>query len=749
MIIPLHAHSTNGSLKRSVLTVDEYINKASELGLDHLALTDYCSMSAAIEFHDKCRKHSIKPIIGIEINITNDINPSVYGEKYTIVLLAKNYDGYLRLVRYHNTMQFNKMTVTHKDICAIGGDNLMVLFPCNINPIVFAKANNDDHYVRIVLSLYSVFDNILLGIHPSDNTKQQYVNNIYMKLEKEYGLVSVIDNDIYYLNRDDSIRHNLHLKACIGDDDVSTMIMPDEYHYMMTDTDVCSIELKDASRIIAQTNAIADECNVIIDFDRQMPCYRKIPQKYDNQDSYLTDICMKELVKKASHISNQNIYMDRLKYELDTITSLGFSGYFLVVYDIVHYARNNNIAIGPGRGSCGGSIVSWLLGITVPDPIKYGLSFDRFLSKHRADMPDIDIDVCPEGRSKLQKYATDTYGINCCALISTINYRKSKAALRDAGRLLNIDVNIINNICELLPNTCSVIGDVIKDNDKLRRYSNEYKELFDVAGAIENLPVSEGIHPAGILISRKSLIDKIPVRMVSGIDINVSALCKDDSERYAIKFDFLSLNAVNEISSSLKTRNVVIDLNDDRFYGDQGVWDMICAGDTNGVFQISSRLYKDRLPRLKPRSILELANCLALIRTPCIVSGTDKLYANAANNRIPPISICYEYDNATRDTYGVCIYQEQLMQLCVNFGFTIDEANRIRKACSKKDIETISTYADKLRKLIAFRGYGADIQDKILNILLMSASYSFNKSHAICYAMLCYESAWVKIHCKA
>lgn len=753
MIIPLRAHSANGSLKRSVLNIDEYIKKAVDVGLTHLTLTDYSSMSASIEFYSKCIKAGITPIIGIEIEIINTVNINLYGNKYRVVLLAKNYNGYQRLIKIHNKIKLSKNSyIDMQNVYNIGGNDLIALFPCSINPVVMAEAHNDINTVEYMLNIYyNIFDDVYFGIHPCNNENYKYVNTVYLKLEEKFKIKTVIDSDIYYLNESDYIKHNLHLKSIMNDNNISSFIIKDNSHFFMTDSDIynidCDISKENLYRIINMTNNIANKCNVNIKIDFSLPKYKKIPLKYNNDiDAYLTDLCMDALFKKACCIANPDIYMDRLRYELYVISKLNFSGYFLIVWDIIKYAKENNIAIGPGRGSCGGSIVSWLLGITVADPIKYNLLFERFLSIYRTDIPDIDIDVCSSDRSKLKHYIVDTYGKDYCALISTIGYRKTKAALKNAARLLNIEPNKINFISREIKDSNKNIEDALKTNKKLIQYSKEYPDLFNIAKEIENIPVNESIHAAGIVVSPYNLVEKIPVRNGFDADMNISTFTKEYIERYAVKFDFLSLDLLDVINKTIHDAKIKICLDDDSFYNDQDVWNLIGSDDTDGIFQISSNLYKERMQKLKPKNIEELANCLALIRTPCITSGTDREYIDIISNNRPPTKICREYDDIMKDTYGICIYQEQLMKLCVAFGFKYEESYAIKKACGKKNEEEVSMYVDKFKNLIKQKGYGLDIQNKLVNILLNSASYSFNKSHAICYAILVYESAWLKKH---
>ena len=772
MFIPLHAHSANGSLKDSVLNIDDYIKKAKDLGLTHIALTDHGSMSAMLEFYSKCKTADIIPIIGLEAYICDDmtLKDKEHRGYNHLVLLAKNQTGLRHIIEIHNKAQlegmYYKPRIDLNAIRSIGGEGIIALSACVAGAIPQAILARDEQKAVDLINLFKdIFEDFYLELQPGNFKEQVQVNYGLMYLAHKTNTPFTVTTDIHYLNAEDYEKHNLHLKACRKEADVDTLVYPDKCYYLMSEEELLDenkfrydnnyIPKEVIAKAIKQTEIIANMCPAEYDWDFRMPIFTKVPEKYDgNTYAYLVDICLNSLTKKLDNIDNPAKYMERMWYELDVIKKLDFCGYFLIIWDLMHYAEQSGIAMGPGRGSCGGSLVAWLLGITVADPIKYGLMFERFLSINRTDNPDIDIDADAGQRYRLQQYTIDTYGIDCCALVGTTTFRKTKTAIKDIARLLGIENKIANNICKIIPNgpnAPSTLEDAIHTYKELEQYQLEYPQLFDMAEKIENLPVAEGVHAAGIVISPISLIDRLPMRIYEDKNTNTKLYATTISKKYiekvAIKFDYLALDSVNVITKTKKQAKIDINLLDDDFYDDNAVWDIIGSKDTDGIFQLSSKTYKDRMPRLKPRSIKELAACLALVRSPCIMAGTDKLYMDICEKKVKIQKVCKEYDEIMQDTNGICIYKEQLIELCTAFGFTSDEANDIRKACSKKILDKMKSYESRFKKLIAAKGYGQDIQNKLYRILLDSASYSFNASHATCYAILAYESAWLKVHC--
>lgn len=771
MFIPLHAHSANGSLKDSVLNIGDYIKKAKDLGLTHIALTDHGSMSAVIEFYVKCKAADIIPIIGLEAYICDDmtLKDKDHRRYNHVVLLAKNQIGLRHIIEIHNKAQIDGMyykpRIDMNAIKKIGGEGIIALSACVAGEIPQAiLANDAAKATELVREYKSVFEDFYLELQPGIFNEQFIVNSCLLQLAKTSNTPFTVTTDIHYLNAEDYEKHNLHLKACRKDEDIDSMVYPDKCYYLMSENELLDenkfkagdkyIPKEFIQQAIRQTEVIANMCAEEFDWDFRMPEFTKVPNKYGKDTYvYLIDICLNSLSEKLGNINDIPAYVKRMWYELEVINQLKFCDYFLIIWDLIKYAKDNNIAVGPGRGSCGGSLVAWLLGITVADPIKYGLMFERFLSINRTDFPDIDLDFDANQRYLLQQYTAKTYGIDCCALVGTTTFRKTKNAVKDIARLLGVENRIANNICKLIPNgPCAPanIEEAVNTCKELKQYELEYPRLFELAAKIENLPTGEGVHAAGIVISPISLMDRIPLRVYEDKDTNTklyaTTINKKYIEKVAIKFDYLALDSVNIITETKLQAGIEVNLLNDNFYNDKEVWDAIGSRNTDGIFQLSSKTYKDRMPRLKPKNIKELAACLALVRSPCIMANADKLYMDICEGKAQIQKVCKEYDEIMKDTNGICIYQEQLIKLCVAFGFSSDEANDIRKACSKKILEKMKSYEVKFKELIAAKGYGQDIQNKLYQILLDSASYSFNASHATCYAILAYESAWLKVH---
>lgn len=767
MYIPLHAHSSIGSIQDSVLSIKDYVKRGADLGLTHLAITDHGSMAGIVEFKQECDNYGIIPIIGMEAYVCENrlLQDKEHREYHHLILLARNQKGLENLMEIHNDAQINGFYYkprTDHDFLSKHGEGIVALSACVAGeiPSLLLQDKYDEAYKLI--DLYrSIFDFFCIEIQPGDFELQITANKRLIEIASKKDINIVVTNDIHYLNKNDYLKHNYHIKSFRktkdDDNDLEALVYPDTCYWFMTQDDIIASFPEDmrntVNAAVKNTKAISDRFfSDNIKWDFQMPKFPKVPSSF-TEERYLKALCLQSLSNRIHTISNPAMYMDRLAYELDVINQLGFAGYFLIIWDLLRFARDHDITVGPGRGSCGGSLVSWLLDITVADPIKYNLMFERFLSVNRKDKPDIDLDICSDKRYLLQQYTLDTYGYDNCALVGSYSIGKPKSTLRTAGRVLNIDLAIIDKICKCIPvgqTVPTTLQEIIDKYKTIEAYNREYPELFNLAMSLEELPTNLGIHAAGMIISPNSLMKKLPMRKYKDkedkLEINVSLITKKYVENIGLKFDYLGLNTIKIVEDTKNQVGIDIDLSDDNFYNDSEVWKIIGSKNTDGIFQISSNTYKERMWRIKPKSIKELAACLALIRTPCIMAKTDEQYMRIVEGKEQIEKICPEYDEVMKDTNGICIYQEQLMQMAVNFGFTKDEANDIRKACSKKIPEKMATYEKQFKEYVAQKGYGKNIQDRLFQIVLDSSNYSFNQSHAVCYAILAYESAWLKVH---
>lgn len=762
MYIPLHVHDCTGSIGDSILQVKDYVKKAKELGLSAIALTNHGSMATNFEFYEECRANNIKPIIGLEAYwCKNRLDSTPENKKsHHLVLLAKNKTGLKNLIEINNDANINGFYYkprTDDSVLKQHSEGVIALSACvggEIPSLILEDKINEAK--ERILFFKNTFEDFYLEIQPGNFKEQKVVNETFGLLAVELNVPLVMTNDIHYLNKEDAAIHDFHCKI----NQNKTMqtnpdfVYPDDCYYLMTEEELRS-RMQDGSKqvdeAIKNTVHIADSCE-----EYEYPIQFKMPSFSDkSEDSALTALCYTSLKKKINHLIDPQKYIDRLEYELDVINELGFCGYFLIVNDFLQYAKEHNIMVGPGRGSVGGSVVAWLLGIVKADPIKHGLLFERFLSVNRKSLPDIDMDIISSKRDLMQQYAIEKYGKNNCALVSTVSYRKAKKAIRDVARVLSIDLSVADAIAKLIPVTYYddagektvdlTIPESLKIVPELRTYQEKYPELFKYAIALEDLPSTASIHAAGVVISPYNLTKNVPLIRSNKEGILATSYDKNIAEKFAIKFDFLALKNLDIISETLEAANVELSLSD-KMFNDEKMWNLIGSKDTTGVFQISSPTYKKRMPRLKPRNIDELATCLALVRGPCISAKADEAFMRILEGKESIKKIEPIYDSVTKETNGILVFQEQLMKLCVAYGINIDTSYDILKASSKKKIDKLKSYKELFFEKTSEKNIRKDVAESIWKLIVDSGKYSFNKSHAVGYALITCICAWLKVH---
>ena len=770
--VPLHVHDAYGSIGDATLKITDYVKKAAELGCPAAAITNHGSLSTFVEFYEKCNAQGIKPVIGCEFYFTDDIYSKDKSRAH-IILLAKDYGGLKNLLRLHNKSQeegfYYKPRIDFELLKAYS-QGLICLTACVSGLLGKAlKDNKIDSIAAYLEKLICIFaDDLYLELQPGRFSEQLRYNDFLVCLAKRYKLKLVASNDVHYLRKEDSEAHNYHVLDVRKDETGNfRFIYPDTCYYLMSETELRNSFVKTnlvtdkvLDTAIKTTLEIADKCSIEIPSKRIMPVFDACL----DEDKELESMCAEKLSSiKHSLGASFSIYKERLKHELDTIFKLGFSGYFLIVKDIIDFCDKEKIARGPGRGSCAGSLVSYLLGISAADPIKYGLMFERFLSVHRTANPDIDIDLEPARKNEVYEYIISRYGKDRCCYVSTFNMRKARNAVKTACRLLEIEPGKANEISTAIPYVYydeagekkTDIG-VKEAYDKFEVFAlacDRYPGLLELAVKLEGYPASMGVHPAGIIISPVDITDTYPLVRIRDAEtkeyksIKATTLDLKDVEKLSgVKFDLLSLSSLEVINNTKKMAGVDFRFNDDAIYNEEKVWRLIASEYTAGLFQISSDVYKARLDKLKPKSIKELAACLALVRGPCISSGMDKVYLEVLHGERNAEKLHDIYWNATKDTLGVLIYQEQILKICTNIGFDGETAYNILKAVSKKKMEKIAAFKEKFLELGKAKDITGDVLLKIWKRIQESGLYAFNVAHAVSYALLSYESAWLKYH---
>jgi DNA polymerase-3 subunit alpha len=793
LYISLHNHYTNGSIGDSTLITEDAIKKVKSLNIPAIAMTDHGSLSNIYDFYQVCKKNDIKPIIGMEAYVTQDRNIKNKAElreknyrNYHLVLLAINSQGVKDLIAIHNDAQinglFDKRPRTDLFVLSKYGKNIIALSACVGGEIPQTILNDKDWVNKCVKKINeykNIFHDFYLELQIGNFKEQIFVNKALVYLAHKTNTKLVITNDVHYLNKEDYLMHNYHVASCnagLAKSKADELIYPDKIYYLMAEDELKSHVVYDDKYVtekvideaILNTERIADMCDGKMDIELSMPSFKDFLPEGKTSQQVLLEHCTKRLNFIINRVEEPHKYTPRLLMELDTIHKMQFDDYFLIIKDIIDTAKKNNIAIGTGRGSCGGSLVSFLLGITRVDPIKHNLMFERFLSVNRAGLPDIDLDIDAKKRGLLQQLVVERYGFNHCSKVYTLQLRKARQAIKDAGRVLGMDSNYVNDeICKHIKRIAKTdesgdttmveptLDEALDYFDSLKAMRNKHKELFDVAIKMEGFPKASSVHAAGIIISPKDLSTVIPLaRQKTDEDgeegkILVSTLTKESIENFAVKFDLLALSTISYVDDTLKMANISekeIDLENEDFYNDEKVWQLISSELTSGIFQISSYTYKSRMPSLHPHSLDELAACLALVRGPCIASGLDKKYIKILNHKGVIEPLCKEYYEVTKNTFCIPIYQEQIMLLAVAFGFDLDTGYHLLKACAKKKINKIKEYKEKLISCAINKGIPLNIAQRVWKNIEDSGKYSFNVSHATCYAVMTYLSAWLKVH---
>ena len=695
MYTPLYIKS-NYSLLSSLIKIDELIEFAKVNNISSLALADD-NMYGIMEFYKKCKTNNIKPIIGLEIHL----------DKNNILLYAKNYDGYINLLKL-STIQSERV-ITLSDIDKYK-DN-----------VVFIILEEDVEIEGI--DKYYGYSNI-----------EEY-NNVNHKSNKNVYL-----NKILYLHKEDS--EFLKYLYMIRD---SKTIADNNYY------DIDNYEFKvnfDSKINYSTSNIIRDLCNVEIPFNQMhLPKYN-ISNGMDSF-SYLNELCKMGLNKRLND-KIDSVYTNRINYELEVINKMGFADYFLVVYDFIRYAKKKKILVGPGRGSAASSLVSYSLGITDIDPIKYDLLFERFLNPERITMPDIDTDFPDIYRDEIIKYVVDKYGDKNVSGIITFGTMSVKQVIRDTSRVLNVPIAEVDLITKKIPGVTKLkLKDFYKDNRDFRNIidsDDKLKLMYKIASHLEGFPRHTSVHAAGIVMSSESLDNIVP--LVKDNDMYVSGYQADYLEELGLlKMDFLGLKNLTIIMNIIKDINthekLEIDFNNIPLDKEE-VFNLFASGDTSGIFQFESSGMKSFLMRLKPKNFDDVFAAIALFRPGPAINIDSYIKRNHKEEIVTYID--NKLEDILKSTYGIIIYQEQIMQIAnVYAGYSLGEADILRRAMSKKKMDVLKNEEERFISRSVGLGNSKDTSKKIFDLILNFANYGFNKSHSVAYSIIAYKMAYLKV----
>ena len=691
---------TSYSLLKSLCDISKLVSKANSLGYLSLAITDNNNMFGVIEFYLECKKYNIKPIIGLSLTVNN----------IDILLYAKNKRGYRNLIKLSTIISDRSINI--EDLIEYKSDLILIMPKIYFNDVIFNIY--EDKFIG-----YNSLDEV-----EDDNNKYIFINDVCYLDKDDYTYL-----DYLYMLAEDKRIGNYELNMHKG-------------KYLLSDYEFNS---NINNSVINNFTYIINNCNVDIGYTSDLlPIY---DDKIDAFD-YLKSLCSKGLNKRLNN-KVSDIYLERLEYELSVINKMGFCNYFLIVWDYVKYAKFNDIMVGPGRGSAAGSLVSYTLGITDIDPIKYDLLFERFLNPERITMPDIDIDFDSERRSDVIDYVINKYGEKKVAGIITFNTLGAKQVLRDIGRVMNVNIAIIDSLTKMVRN--DNLLDAYNNNKYFKNMinsSDELKKLFSVSLKLEGLPRHISIHAAGIVMSRIDLDNTIPLyknqlgMYVTGYSMNYL------EDLGLLKMDFLGISNLTLIDKVIKEiRNKEnINITFQRIpLSDTKTFEIFKKGKTDGIFQFESRGMKQFLVKLKPNCFDDLVAALALYRPGPM--GNIDTYIRRREGREKIDYIVPILESVLKPTYGIIIYQEQIMQIAqILAGYSLADADKLRRAMSKKKEDILVNEMPRFIDGCINNGYDREVGESVYNLILKFANYGFNKSHSVGYATVAYKMAFLKTY---
>ena len=759
--VHLHSH-TEYSLFDGISRIGELVSHVKEMGQTALAITDHGVMYGAVYLYKECIKQGIKPIIGCEIYVTRGSRFDKSGngkEKLShLILLAENNEGYQNLIKicskawtegyYHRPRADHELLEKYHE-------GLIVTSACVGGEVPQAILNGDMDEARKVIEFYiNTFgkDNYFLEIQNHGLPEEAAVRPVLASLAKEYGLGLVATNDFHYTKKEDA--RSQEIKLCIS----TGKTLDDPYHFHFANDefycksgDEMRAILGNFPGAIENTRVIADRCNVELTFgEHKLPSF-DVPEG-ETAASYLRKLCEKALPERYAVVTDKE--RSRMDYELGVIDKMGFSDYFLIVMDFIHYAKSHGIPIGPGRGSAAGSIVSYLLHITEVDPLRFDLLFERFLNPARVSMPDIDTDLCYRRRGEVIEYLARKYGSDQVAQIITFGTLAARAVIRDVGRVTNMPLREVDRIAKMVP-----VGPGVTLK-KTMEGSREFRDLYDSDTTVhrlidhcldlEGISRNSGTHAAGVVICSKPVEEYVPIQLTQDGFIQTQYE-KDQVEQLGLlKMDLLGLRNLTVIHDALEMirENRGIDLDINKIPSeDEETCKMLCDGDTIGVFQSESSGFTSLLMQLHPERFEDLIPMVALYRPGPLGSGMAEDFIKRKHGKIPVEYPHPSLEPILKETYGVILYQEQVMQIAsVMGGFSLGQADMLRRAMGHKEPEILQQNRETFVDGAVANGVDDRTANYVFDLMVHFAGYGFNKSHSVCYGWIAWQTAYLKAH---
>ena len=763
----LHVH-TEFSLLDGSNKIKEYVSRVKELGMNSAAITDHGVMYGGIDFSREATKQGINPILGCEVYVAPNsrFDREITGgddRYYHLVLLAENEEGYANLTKivskgfvegYYYKPRVDKELLRkyHKGIIALSA--------CLAGEVArFLTKGLYEEAKKTALEYQEIFGegNFFLELQDHGIPEQGLVNQQLFKMSEETGIELVATNDIHYTYAEDAKPHDILLCIQTGKklSDENRMRYDGGQYYVKSEEEMLRL-FPYAKQALENTQKIADRCHVEIEFGvTKLPKY-DVPDAYTSWE-YLQKLCYEGLEKRYGDPSEE--LKDRLSYELETIHQMGYVDYFLIVWDFIKYAKDHGISVGPGRGSAAGSIVSYCLEITTIDPIRYQLLFERFLNPERVSMPDIDVDFCYERRQEVIDYVTRKYGKDCVAQIVTFGTLAARGVIRDVGRVMDLPYAYVDSISKMIPQELGItIDKALKMNPDLKKlYDTDetVTNLIDMAKRLEGLPRPCSMHAAGVVICQKPVDEYVPLSRAADGTITTQFIMTTLEELGLLKMDFLGLRTLTVIQNAvLLARRKQPELNINQIdYNDQKVLDYIGTGKTDGVFQLESAGMKGFMKELKPHNLEDVIAGISLYR-PGPMDFIPQ-YIRGKNDSSSITYDCPQLEPILAPTYGCIVYQEQVMQIVRDLaGYSLGRSDLLRRAMSKKKAAVM----EKERKIFIYgdeetgvpgcikNGIDEQTANKIYDEMIDFAKYAFNKSHAAAYAVVSYQTAWLKYY---
>ncbi len=768
--VHLHVH-TEYSLLDGAGRVEKLVARAKELGMESIAVTDHGVMYGVMEFYKQAKKYGIKPLIGCEVYVAArtmcDRDPKLDGSQYHLVLLAKNEEGYnnlIKLVSIGFTEGFYYKPRVDMEVLRKYSKGLIALSACLAGAIPgHIIDGNYEAAKRAALSYNEIFGqgNFYLELQDHGIKEQSLVNQEVVRMSRETGIPLIATNDVHYVDKEDAAAQDILLCIQTG----KTILEEDRLKFQGQEFYLKSSEemyelFKYVPDALENTAKIAEMCSLEFNFGQvHLPAF-DVPEGYTS-DTYIRKLCYDGLAKRYAELTDE--LKERAEYELSVITRMGYSDYYLIVWDYVKFARDNGIMVGPGRGSGAGSLVAYCLGITNIDPIKYNLIFERFLNPERISMPDFDVDFCYERRQEVIDYVVSKYGKDRVAQIITFGTMAARAAIRDVGRALNIPYAQVDMIAKKIPFEIGMtIDKALESNPELKGLYSEdetARQLIDMSKAVEGMPRHSSTHAAGVVISRKAVTEYVPLQMNEDV-ITTQFTMGTLEELGLLKMDFLGLRTLTVIRDTLeliKAKGMEAPDMDSMDYDDPNVYKMISQGETYGIFQLESGGMTQCFKELKPNCLEDIIAGISLYR-PGAMDQIPKYIRNKHN----PDKIRYMHpalEHILDVTYGCIVYQEQVMQIVRDLGgYSMGRSDLVRRAMGKKKADVmakerenfINGIVDEAGNLVVKgcvrNGIPADTAAEIFDEVAKFAGYGFNKSHAAAYAIIAYQTAWLKYY---